>query len=94
MPLFSLLCLDKPGALDVRKATRPAHLEYVDAAGVVKLGGPVSDPVTGDPVGSLMIVEAESLDAARAYSAADPYAKAGLFESVDIRPFTVVRGEL
>jgi hypothetical protein len=32
------------------------------------------------------VIEASSLDAAREIAAGDPFAKAGLFASVDIRP--------
>jgi uncharacterized protein YciI len=44
--------------------------------------------------GSMLIVEAADLAAAKAFSAADPYTTAGLFESVEIRPFRVVTGAL
>jgi uncharacterized protein len=37
--------------------------------------------------GSLIVIEAVSLDAAREIAAGDPYAKAGLFASVEIRPW-------
>ena len=35
-----------------------------------------------------VVVEAADADAAASISAADPYAKVGLFESVEIRPWT------
>ena len=94
MPLFVLTCLDKPGALDLRMATREAHLAYADGCGdMVKLGGPLLDE-RGGMIGSLIIIEAEDRAAADSFSAADPYRKAGLFTSVDIRPFRAVRGSL
>ena len=37
--------------------------------------------------GSLVVVEAASLDAARMIAAGDPFAKAGLFAKVEIRPW-------
>jgi uncharacterized protein len=37
--------------------------------------------------GSLVVIEAASLEAAREIAAADPFAKAGLFETVAIRPW-------
>ena len=37
--------------------------------------------------GSLVVIEAPSLEAARAIAAGDPFAKAGLFERVEIRPW-------
>src|SRR5262249_39414172 len=87
--LFAFLCKDKPGHLNVRMETRPAHVEHLnrlDAEGTLKMAGPFLD-AEGKPSGSLVIVSAESLEAAKAIADADPYAKAGLFESVDIKPF-------
>ena len=93
MPLFVLTCIDKPGALEIRMGAREAHLDYVRRTDVTRLGGPFLD-AGGAMAGSLLIVEAEDLAAAKAFSAADPYVAAGLFESVDIRPFRVTIGEL
>lgn len=93
MPLFALTCLDKPNSLDVRLGAREAHLAYVAERGTLKLGGPFLD-AKGDMAGSLMIVEATDLDGAREFNANDPYTKAGLFESVEIRPFRVTVGAL
>jgi uncharacterized protein YciI len=94
MPLFTFTCLDKPDSLEVRMGAREAHLAYVRAqGGAVKLGGPFLD-AEGRMCGSLLIVEAADLAAAEAFGAADPYVQAGLFESVEIRPFRVTIGAL
>lgn len=93
MPLFVLTCLDKPGALERRMAAREAHLAYVRQAGIVKLAGPFLD-ADGGMAGSLLIVEADELADAQAFSDADPYVAAGVFGSVDIRPFRLAIGEL
>ena len=87
MPLFVLTCLDKPGALATRLAAREDHLAWVKDQ-PLKLGGPFLD-AAGEMAGSLMIVEAEDLAAAQAFNAADPYTKAGLWASVDVRPFRI-----
>ena len=92
MPLFVLTCLDKPGSLAVRMGAREAHLAWVKDQ-PLKLGGPFLDEA-GEMAGSLMIVEAADLACARAFNAADPYTKAGLWASVDIRPFRVTLGRL
>jgi hypothetical protein len=42
--------------------------------------------------GSLVILNVDSLDQARDWAANDPYAKAGLFQSVDIREWKKVIG--
>ena len=83
--LFAIICTDKPGSLDLRLATRPAHLAYLETV-TVKGAGPFLD-AAGNPNGSLVIIEANDLAAAQAIAADDPYAKAGLFASVDIRPW-------
>jgi uncharacterized protein YciI len=93
MPLFALTCIDKPGALPVRLAARERHLAWVGGTGALKLGGPFLDEA-GGMAGSLLIIEAEDLAAARAFNAADPYTQAGLWASVDIRPFRVTFGAL
>jgi hypothetical protein len=93
MALFALICIDKPGALPVRLATREAHFAYLRERGVLRLGGPFLDEA-GDMAGSLMIVEVDDLAAAEAFSAEDPYAKAGLFERVEIRPWRATFGQI
>lgn len=93
MPLFALTCIDKPGALSVRMGARQDHLAWVGGTGMLKLGGPFLDEA-GDMAGSLMIIEAEDLAAARKFNADDPYTKAGLWASVDIRPFRVTLAAL
>ncbi len=94
MALFVIRWMDRPGALDVRMAARPAHLAYVAAhPGMVKLGGPFLDEL-GEMSGSMMIVEAHDLTAAQAFHAADPYRLAGLFEHSEVRPWRVTVGGL
>ncbi|MFJ6328580.1 MULTISPECIES: YciI-like protein [unclassified Rhizobium] len=90
--LFAFVCKDKPGYLNVRMETRPAHVEYLNklnAEGTLKMAGPFLD-AEGKPNGSLVVVKAESVEAAVAIADADPYTKAGLFESVEIKPFNWV----
>lgn len=86
-----LICKDKPGALPVRVATRDAHLAYIAATGVVELAGPTLGD-DGHPNGSMIVLEVPDLDAARAWAAQDPYALAGLFESVTVQGWRRVVG--
>jgi uncharacterized protein YciI len=89
MTLFVFHGLDKTGGLEVRKATRPAHLAWVETLTPrVKIGGPMLADDGQTPVGSMLVIEAETLDAAKALFAADPYALAGLWQSTSVRPFT------
>ncbi|OSQ40560.1 YciI family protein [Thalassospira mesophila] len=90
--LFYIRCVDKPGHLNVRKANRDAHLAYIKDGYADKIvaAGPTLDPDLEGMNGSVFIIELEDMTAAETMAANDPYAKAGLFESVVIRPFKKV----
>jgi uncharacterized protein YciI len=89
---------DVQDSLDRRRAARPRHLERLEAlrdAGRLLLAGPypaidAEDPGPAGFSGSLIVAEFESLEAARAWADADPYAEAGVYASVDVRPFRKV----
>ena len=86
--LYALICTDKPGALELRLANRDAHLEFIGAnKDKIKLGGPFMTEDASGMTGSLIIIEAASTQEVEALATNDPYAKAGLFESVEIRPW-------
>lgn len=90
--IFAFICKDKPGHLEVRMANRPDHVAFLDtlnAEGRLKFAGPFLDG-DGKPCGSLVAVEAADRTAAEAIAQADPYAKAGLFEAVEIHPWNWV----
>ena len=82
--LFVTVAIDKPNSTDLRMATREAHLAYAKDSGRVKFGGPFLDP-EGKMTGSMLVFEASDETDARAFNAADPYVKAGLFERVETR---------
>jgi uncharacterized protein YciI len=84
--LFVITALDKENSRDLRMATRPAHFEYAQASGAVRLGGPFLD-ASGEMTGSLIIIEARDLAAAQEWQKNDPYMKAGLFARTDVRPW-------
>jgi uncharacterized protein len=85
--LFALICTDKPGSLDLRLKVRADHLAFLDGLGAkTKAAGPFVN-AEDKPVGSLVIIEADNMDEAKAMAARDPYAVAGLFESVEIKPW-------
>ena len=90
---FALFCIDKPDSLALRLATRPAHLDYLKTLqGKLKLGGPLMTEDGSEPRGSLLVYEVERIEEARAIAANDPYAKAGLFQSVEIRAWNWLTG--
>ena len=83
--LFVCYCVDKPNSLDLRLATREAHLAYAASfADKLKIAGPMLND-DGSMAGSLLIFDVEGKEEVEAFAADDPYGKAGLFERVDIR---------
>jgi uncharacterized protein len=87
MPRFVLVCQDKPASLPLRMATRESHLAYIATqSDKIRSGGPILDD-KGDMAGSWIVVEVASRAEAEAFSAADPYSKAGLFAQVQILQF-------
>jgi uncharacterized protein YciI len=88
--LIALIARDKPGALEVRKANREAHLAYIAETGCVHLAGPLLQD--GAMAGSLVVLDLPDMAAAEAWAAGDPYAKAGLFASVTLNEWKKVVG--
>lgn len=86
--LFAVSCKDKPGSFELRMKTREKHLGFIRGlGGQVQMAGPFLSEDGSEMVGSLLILEADDRTAAEAIAAQDPYAQAGLFESVEIVPW-------
>ena len=96
MPLFVVSYIDKPNSLPLRMQTRQAHLAYAhdeNNPSKVKIGGPYLDE-KGDMCGSLIILEAPDKATALKFTENDPYVKAGLFSSIDVRPYRLTVGSV
>ena len=95
---YALIGEDAPGTLQTRLAVRPEHVARLEALrdeGRLLLAGPMPAIDSPDPgpagfTGSLIVAEFASLEAARAWADADPYVGAGVYASVDVRPFRKV----
>ncbi|MBX9633343.1 MAG: YciI family protein [Magnetospirillum sp.] len=84
--LFMFHCTDKAGAAEVRAGNRAAHLDYLEAhKEQIFAAGPLLGDDGASMVGSLLVLDFPDKAAAEAFAANDPYAKAGLFETVEIR---------
>ncbi|EWY40523.1 hypothetical protein N825_35210 [Skermanella stibiiresistens SB22] len=89
--LYIIDCADKAGSGDIRASNRTAHLAYLESFGdKVFAAGPTLTDDGSAMTGSVLIVEFDDRAAAERFCADDPYAKAGLFESVTIRPWRKV----
>ncbi|UCE85746.1 MAG: hypothetical protein JSU66_15680 [Deltaproteobacteria bacterium] len=92
MPLFAFIGHDGARGAELRKQHRQEHLanlEPLSAAGRVRHAGPLLDS-DGKPVGSVILFEADSLEAALAFAAQDPYVVRGIFERYEVRETRVV----
>ena len=86
--LFVATCTDKPDSNPKRMEARPAHLAYLNGLGAkLKAGGALLSPDRKTVIGSLLIFEADDMAEVESMLAQDPYSHAGLFESVDIKPW-------
>ncbi len=91
---FILLCRDKEHSFGLRTKTRPAHLEYIrQASAQVLLAGPILN-AENVPIGSMLIITADDEEGATHFAANDPYARAGLFENVEVQTYRIGAGLL
>ncbi len=89
--LFALICTDKPDHLAVRQQNRAAHLAYLSQfEEKMFAAGPTLANDGASMNGSILILDFADRAEAEAFAAGDPYAKAGLFAHVDIRPWKKV----
>lgn len=92
---YALIGEDAPGTLETRLAVRPQHVARLEALrdeGRLLIAGPMPAIDSPDPgpagfVGSLIVAEFDSLESAESWAREDPYALAGVFARVIVRPF-------
>lgn len=96
--LYAIICTDTPNSLSKRLATRPAHLERLQALqnqGRLVLAGPhpaidAENPGDAGFTGSLIVAEFPNLNTAQQWADADPYLAAGVYQQVLVKPFKLV----
>ncbi len=94
MPLFLINARDKANSTDLRLANRQDHLTWAaKVADRMAMGGPVLSPDGETMIGTTFVMEFDDLAAVQAWAADDPYAKAGLFDQVEIIPFKWLIGD-
>jgi hypothetical protein len=84
-----MIARDKPNALAHRQAVRPTHLEHLDSLGdKLVFAGPFQDEA-GQSNGSFVVIEADSLESAKAAFARDPFVTEGVFGDVEVSRFAL-----
>lgn len=92
---YAIIAEDAPNSLVLRQASRPAHLERLQAlqnAGRLLLAGPFpaidsQDPGSAGFTGSLIVAEFDNLAEAQAWAQADPFVASGVYVKVSVKPF-------
>jgi len=86
--LFVAICVDKANHLELRKRTRESHLEYMASLGdTVKIGGRIMSGPDDTPSGSILFIEAETIEEVSDILDKDPYNQVELFKHCAIEPF-------
>lgn len=96
--LYAIMSRDQPNSLSKRLDARPAHLErlqQLQREGRLVLAGPhpaidAEDPGEAGFTGSLVVAEFADLASARDWAEADPYAAAGVYAALEVKPFRKV----
>ncbi|MDW5377305.1 YciI family protein [Halomonas sp. HP20-15] len=96
--LYAIISEDVKNSLDKRQSARPDHLarlEKLRDEGRLVLAGPhpavdADNPGDAGFSGSLVVAEFDSLEDAQAWADADPYAIAGVYAKVIVKPFKKV----
>jgi len=92
---FMVLGTDIEDGFALRAATRPQHLAFWQSVPIeILLAGPLLDESSGDPKGSMLVVEASDIEAVRSVAESDPYFLAGVFSSLEVVPMRLGFGSL
>ena len=82
---YVIIGWDGPDGQHKRPHHRPAHLDYLE--GLQQQGRLVCAGPFTDKAGSLVLIEADTMEKAESIANGDPYVTHGVFERVEIHPF-------
>jgi uncharacterized protein len=86
--LYTFVLLDKPDAAELRQRVRPEHKAYLAAAGErIAFAGPLTSDDGQRMIGSLLVIDFASRDAAQAWLAGEPFTRAGLYANAAVHAF-------
>ncbi|MEE4152967.1 MAG: YciI family protein [Erythrobacter sp.] len=92
MPLFCFYCRDGENNVTLREVHKRAQRQFMaEHDSNYAVAGPLTNS-KGDFVGSLLIIEAEDEETARATVGADPYFVGGVWQSIRVDRFEPLKG--
>ncbi|MFK0382330.1 YciI family protein [Agrobacterium sp. NPDC090273] len=86
---IAIYCIDNPATPGLRQKHYDEHRAYLRDQNTVKIliAGPLLAEGSEEKIGSLLVVEADDLVAARKFSANDPFGINGVWRDVNIHPY-------
>jgi uncharacterized protein YciI len=95
---YAIISEDVEESLPLRAGARKSHLERVQvlvSEGRLLIAGPhpaidALEPGEAGFTGSLVVADFASLEDAQSWADADPYAEAGVYRHVTVKPFKLV----
>lgn len=85
---FVIYCTDDPATPNAREEHYPAHRAHLAAATVkLMVAGPFTEVAGERKIGSMLVVEANSIEDVRAFAQRDPFYVHRVWNSVQIHPY-------
>jgi len=89
--MYAIVCFDRPDSASLRDAHRADHVKFLDLhEKQIVFGGPLKGAADGPSTGALIVVNCATRQEAEALIGADPFFRAGVYESVAVRAFKQV----
>lgn len=86
--LYAFFLFDKPAAAELRQRVRPEHKGYLAAiADRIAFAGPLLADDGTTMVGSLLVIDFASREAAQAWLSQEPFTRAGLYACSSVYAF-------
>lgn len=89
--MYAIICFDRPHSAVLRDAHRAAHQKFLsENSKKILFGGPLKNAADGPSTGALIVVDCATRQEAESFIAADPFYRAGVYETVSVRAFKQV----
>jgi uncharacterized protein YciI len=87
--LCACILIDKPNAAALRQEHRPNHKQYLGGvAERIAFAGPLHNDDGTEMIGSLLVIDFNSVMEARDWLLNEPFTQAGLYQRTEVFPFS------
>lgn len=86
--LYVIYCKDNPSTPTKREEFYDAHRAYLKSASIkILMAGPYTSADGDKKIGSMLVVEAETLKQVEEFQQSDPFALNGVWNEVSVNPY-------